>query len=352
MKIAILAPGSVIHTNRWVNALAERGHEVHLITMHQSVEDIRGNVYEHILYLPASIGYYLNVFSLRRILNEITPDVLHAHYASGYGTLARLCGYKPLLLSVWGSDVYDFPEESRLKEYILRKNLASANRISSTSRCMKKQTEKYISSTMDIEVIPFGVDIGLFRPDPNRDNDIINIGMLKRMAPKYGPSYLLEAFSLIYNKYPNSRLILVGGGQQEGELKQLAYKLGIIESCKFVGSIAHKEVPKWLNKFDIYCAPSILESFGVAVIEASACGLPVIVSRVGGLPEVVQEGQTGLIVPPKDVNALAQAMDTLINNKKLRMDMGRAGIEFVRQNYDWEYCVDKMEQLYNQMVEV
>lgn len=352
MRLALLAPGNIIHTVRWVNALAKRGHEVHLITMHKSLEEISEGVFEHILCFPAPFGYYLNVFSLRNLLKDIMPDILHAHYASGYGTLARLCGYKPLLLSVWGSDVYDFPEGNRLKEYTLRKNLASADRISSTSHDMKKQTEKYVNPKLPIEVIPFGVDKNLFRPQPIRDENKITIGMIKRMVPVYGPKYLVEAFSLIYNKYPNSRLILVGGGQQEKELKQLADKLGITERCKFVGSIPHKEVPKWLNQFDIYCAPSILESFGVAVIEASACGLPVIVSRVGGLPEVVQEGQTGLIIPPKDVNALVQALDTLIKNKKNRMEMGKAGVEFVQQHYDWEDCVDKMEKLYYQMIEV
>lgn len=349
----MLAAGNSIHTIKWVNALAKRGHEVHLVTMHKPVEVLYENVFEHVLHFSHPVGYYLNVFFLRKLLNELMPDLLHTHYASGYGTLARLCGYKPMLLSVWGSDVYDFPEESCLKEYTLRKNLASAERISSTSHCMKIQTEKYIKPKLPIEVIPFGVDTEVFCPQPNRDTDKITIGMVKKMAPKYGPKYLIEAFASINNKYPNSRIILVGGGPQEEELKRLADNLGIAENCIFVGSIPHEDVPNWLNRFDIYCAPSTLdsESFGVAVIEASACGLPVIVSRVGGLPEVVQENKTGIIVPPKDVNALVQALETLIKNKELRMSMGEAGRVFVQQHYDWKFCVDKMEQLYYQIIE-
>mgnify|MGYP002410566770 CR=1 FL=1 len=348
----MLAAGNSIHTIKWVNALAKRGHEIHLVTMHKPVEDLHKNVFKHILYFPSPVGYYLNAFSLRRLLNKLMPDLLHTHYASGYGTLARLCGFQPSLLSVWGSDVYDFPEESYLKEYTLRKNLVSAERISSTSHCMKTQTEKYIKPKSPIEVIPFGVDTKVFCPQPNHDIDKITIGMVKKMAPKYGPRYLIEAFSIINTKYPNSRIILIGGGPQEEELKRLAHNIGIAEYCIFVGSIPHEDVPKWLKRFDIYCAPSTLdsESFGVAVVEASACGLPVIVSRVGGLPEVVQEGKTGIIVPPKDVNALVQALETLIKNKELRMSMGEAGRIFVQQHYDWEFCVDKMEQLYYQMI--
>jgi glycosyltransferase involved in cell wall biosynthesis len=156
VRLAILAPGNSIHTIKWVNALANRGHQVHLLTMHKSVEDLHENIAEHLLHFPSPAGYYLNVFLLRRLLNRLMPDFLHAHYASGYGTLARLSRYKPLLLSVWGSDVYDFPEESCLNKYILRKNLASADRISSTSHCMKIQAEKYMKHKLPIEVIPFG----------------------------------------------------------------------------------------------------------------------------------------------------------------------------------------------------
>lgn len=350
MKIAMLAAGNSIHTIKWVNALADRGHEVHLITMHKCLDKMNENVFVHKLHFTPPIGYYINIFILRKLLREIKPDLLHVHYASGYGTLGRLCAFKPLLLSVWGSDVYDFPYESRLKEYILRKNLASADCISSTSHCMKVQTEKFITSQVPIGVIPFGVNTEVFSPRPNRNTDIITIGMIKRMAPKYGPRYLIEAFSVINRKYPSSRLVLIGGGPQEEELKQLAHELGITECCNFIGPIPHEEVPRWLNQFDIYCAPSTLESFGVAVVEASACGLPVVVSRVGGLPEVVQDGKTGIIVPPKDVNALVQALETLIENKELRVKMGEAGRAFVQQFYEWEFCVDKIEQLYYQII--
>ncbi len=352
MKIAFLAAGDSIHTIRWVNALAKRGHEVYLLTMHASGEPLHENVFEYILRYPSPLGYYLNMFHVRRVLNVIKPDLLHAHYASGYGTLARLSGYKPYLLSVWGSDVYDFPEESCIKEYVLRKNLASADRITSTSHCMKVQTEKYIKTQCPIEVIPFGVDLEIFCPRPNRDSEKITIGMVKQMAPKYGPEFLLRAFAIINKKYINSRLVLVGGGPQEEELKRLAHKLGVAECCQFIGPVPHGEVPKWLNSFDIYCAPSTLdsESFGVAVIEASACGVPVIVSRVGGLPEVVQNRITGIVVPPKNDNFLAQALEDLIINKELRQRMGEAGRKFVEQFYAWESCVDKMEKLYYEIL--
>lgn len=350
MKLAFLAAGNSIHTIKWVNALAKRGHEIHLITMHNPVENLVGNIFLHILRFPSPFGYYLNLSILKRKLNLINPDLLHTHYASGYGTLARLVRFKPLLLSVWGSDVYEFPENNHINKYILSKNLAAADYIYSTSHNMKMQTERYIKPKNPINVVPFGVDLNVFFPKSSRDSGYITIGMVKRMAPIYGPEFLLQAFASISSKYPNARLIFVGGGPQEDGLKKMAKSLNISEDCHFIGSVPHDEVPKLLNRFDIFCAPSISESFGVAVIEASACGLPVIVSNVGGLPEVVKDGETGIIVPLKNVNALAQALELLIEDKELRLSMGEHGRRYIQQLYDWDFCVDKMEQCYDQVL--
>jgi len=351
MKIAFLGAANSIHIIKWVTAFKQRGHDVYLLTMHPSDKYSLSNIKKYELNIPPPWGYYLNCWETRSILKYIQPDLLNTHYASGYGTLSRLVFFKPTLLSIWGSDVYDFPYQSHLKQKILRKNLAAPNFLASTSENMKLQTKKFIMSNLHIEVTPFGVDMEMFSPQPDRDPKYITIGMVKRMAPKYGPEFLIKAFAIVNKNYTNLRLILVGGGTQEEELKSLAHSLGITEKCQFVGAVPHKDVPRWLNRFDIYCAPSVSESFGVAVVEASACGLPVIVSRVGGLPEVVQNNKTGIIIPPKDVAALARALETLITNEELRKSMGKSGREFVQQFYDWELCVDKMEQLYYQVVD-
>ena len=105
-------------------------------------------------------------------------------------------------------------------------------------------------------------------------------------------------------------------------------------------------MPAWLNRLDIYAAPSRLdsESFGVAVIEASACALPVVVSDVGGLPEVVRDGETGLIVPRDDVPALQAALKRLVLDAALRERLGQGGRAHVEREYEWGHCVDLMER--------
>jgi glycosyltransferase involved in cell wall biosynthesis len=135
-------------------------------------------------------------------------------------------------------------------------------------------------------------------------------------------------------------------------LQSLAAELGIAERAHFAGAVPHAEVPAWLHRFDLYAAPSRLdsESFGVAVIEAGACGLPVVVSDAGGLPEVVLHERTGLVVPREDVAALQAALTRLVLDASLRARLGACGRTHVAQSYAWPRCVERMEAVYERTI--
>jgi len=297
-------------------------------------------------------GYVLNVLSLRRLLARWRPDLLNVHYASGYGTTAALSGFAPTLLSVWGSDVFDFPYEGRLKAVLLRWNLRRATAIASTSHAMARQVQRLTPERSSIAVTPFGVDMQRFAPVPGlRAQGRLTIGIVKSLEPAYGVDLLLRACAGLLGagdapELQDWRLLVVGGGSQRAELEVLAFELGIGQRTEFVGALPHDEVPFGLNRFDIYVAPSRSESFGVAVIEASACELPVIVSDAGGLPEVVLDGETGLVVPRENVPALQAALARLLFDSALRARLGRNGRAHVAREYEWNHCVDLMEQAY------
>lgn len=345
MRVVMLAPASVIHTQRWVEALAARGLEVVLATQHADPAwTVPAGV--RVVHLPygGAVGYFRNVPALRRLLRKEQPALLHAHYASGYGTTAALVGFHPWLISVWGSDVYDFPAEGRIKKWWLRRNLRCADAIASTSHAMARQVQRLAPECRDISVTPFGIDTQRFAPQPQAHEGVV-IGTVKTLAPKYGIDVLLRAFALLVAQGRSTlSLIIVGSGPQRGELEALATSLGIVAQVRFVGAVPHSEVPQWLNRLDVYVAVSRLdsESFGVAVIEASACGLPVVVSDAGGLPEVVAAGETGLVVPREDPKALALALAELVDSSVLRSRLGEAGRHRVVERYGWQLSVDIM----------
>jgi glycosyltransferase involved in cell wall biosynthesis len=355
MKILFLAAESSIHTIKWVNSLAKRN-EIHLITMHKGVLNFTStDVKTYYLKVKPPFGYYLNCFYLRNLIKLIKPDLLHVHYASGYGTLGRLVNFHPMILSVWGSDVYDFPEKSRLNRWLVQKNLLAADWVCSTSNVMAKRTIQLCPSISEISVVPFGVDTNIFRPiEGLRNNEQITIGTVKTLAPKYGIDLLIYSFRKIvdYFKIYNPdlvnklRLLIVGDGPQKMELIRLSNDLELRNLTEFVDSVPHDQVPNYLNRLDIYVAASRLESFGVAVVEASSCGLPVVVANVGGLPEVVKHSKTGFVVEKENIESLASAIITLVKNEELRKKLGEQGRSHVLQHYKWNQNVSQMEQVY------
>jgi len=360
MRLALLGPASSIHLQRWVAALASRGHELLVISQHRCDRDLLPASVE-IAWLPhqGSLGYFRNALLLRRTLARWQPDLLNVHYASGYGTTAALCGFGPTLLSVWGSDVYDFPYESFLKGRLIRWNLRRATALASTSRAMAQQVQRLTPERREIAVTPFGVDLAHFSPRLLRlAPDGLTIGTVKSLAPKYGVDLLLHAFSElladaeVHAVAAELKLLIVGDGPERAALEALAWELGIEQRTQFKGAVAHVTVPLWLGCLDIYVAPSRMdsESFGVAVIEASACALPVVVSDVGGLPEVVRDGETGIVVPRNDVSTLREALKCLVLDPSRRNELGRQGRAWVEQEYEWGHCITRMEQCYEDTI--
>lgn len=350
-----------MHTVRWVNALSQRGHKVILVSQNNHKAYL-GTVSKKvkIIYLPfgGTIGYYLNAIPLKRLLLKNDFDVINVHYASGYGTLARIARLPKILLNVWGSDVYDFPYESKLKEKIIKKNLNYASKIASTSHCMAKQTLEILGCKKEIEITPFGVDLEKFKPSDKKIQNNFVFGTVKALSSKYGIETIIEAFALFLEKLPKEEkkridLEIYGKGELLKKLKMCANSYGIRDKVHFRGYITNDQVPRVLRKIDVFLLGSILdsESFGVAAVEAMACGIPIIATRVSGFKEVIKEHETGFLVPIKDAEVMADYMLQLYNDKELCNKMGKDGRRRVEKLYDWEKNVDTMIKIYKKMID-
>lgn len=344
MRLMLVAAANSVHTQRWADAFATRGHEVHLVSQHAPAAPLHAAVRLHLLPHLGGLGYLLNRRAARALAERLRPDAVNAHYASGYGTLAPRPGFAPLVLNVWGSDVYEFPDAGPLHRWLLRRNLRRADAVVSTSHAMAERTRQVCPDLGPISVVPFGVDTGLFQPAERPADAPLVIGTVKTLAPKYGIDTLIHAFAILVGSggLPAARLRIVGGGPERQRLQQLVGSLGLQDRVDLIGPVPHHQVPQELQRLDVYVALSRTnsESFGVAVIEASACGLPVVVSRVGGLPEVVEEGVTGLVVPKEAPEAAAEAISRLARSVELRRSMGLAGRARVLKHYAWPACVD------------
>jgi glycosyltransferase involved in cell wall biosynthesis len=357
-RVAFVAPGSIGHTIKWVNGFAGRGIDVTLITQHKITSKIHSDV--SVVYLPFSggKGYILNALALKKAIKKLSPNVVNVHYASGYGTLALLAGIKPYILSVWGSDVYEFPYQSKLKHWLIKKSLLNAKYIASTSYAMAEQVKNILNTEkLDIAITPFGVNLANFSKTKTPfASDIITIGIVKRLEHKYGVDLLIEGFAIaetqlkLHKEHENIqlKLIIVGDGSLECELKKIARTRGVLDKTNFAGAVENHQVARYINEMDIFVVPSRIESFGVAAIEALGCERPCIVANTGGLPEVILNGKTGLVVDAESAEAIASAIVYCINNKTAAINMGIKGRESVMQNYTESAALDTMVNLYHQ----
>lgn len=353
MRICLLANAASVHTQRWAEHFAEHGHDVHVVSVRDA--RIRG-VKVHAVRIrrgvdsispPAMLlSYTKMLLHIERIVKNINPDILHAHYVTTNGLIGAFAGFHPYIVSTWGSDIFDPPSTSFIFRKIIKFALSKADAITATSKILTKGTQRLAPQGKYVQTIPFGVDLAKFKPAMKSHSDKITIGCAKTLMKLYGVEYLIKAFASLHKKFPQTNLLIVGGGPLHNCLKKLADSLSIGDSVDFVGPVSHDQMPLYLAKMHIFVVPSLSEAWGRAAAEASAVELPVVASAVGGLPEVIIDGVTGFLVRPRDHQVIAQKLICLIENPALRSSMGTMGRKFVMDNYDWNANASLMEKLY------
>lgn len=358
MKIMMLAAGDSIHAVRWANAFVEREHEVHFVTLADHKE--RGDSFSDkviIHYLPygGSLGYIRNALPLNKLYKQIDPDVVNVHYASGYGTLMRLAKLKKTVLSVWGSDVYDFPYRNSLARHTVVKNLKYADRLASTSNVMAEQVRVLLNDeNKSICITPFGVDINKFTPEGDKalENKYFWFGLVKKLTYKYGIDFVINAFSIFYQRWKSEgsiglepHLFICGKGENREDFENLVIEKGLNDVVKIEGYIPNEKIPSLLRSFGVFCLGSQLnsESFGVSAVEAMSCGIPIIATNVDGFREVIDDGKTGYIVDKANVFRMSELMHLLYNDKEHRKELGENGRKRVISEYNWEENVRTLE---------
>jgi len=358
MKICFLADAQNVHTQKWTRYFADKNYDVHLITFQENV--IPGvKVYPVKLTWPVIINHNVPVFTksgyfmyenvVKKLVKSIKPDILHAHWATSYGYLGARTGFHPYIISTWGRDVYKATKGSFFYKKLLRYSLNKADMVTATSHELAGQTQKFTKN--QVNHIPFGVDIDFWKPSlVNKTEKKLTIGIVKKLEPYYGVEYLIKAFHLVLKNFSNVRLVIIGDGSEKKRLENLTAELKINDYVEFLGLINHKDLPDYYRNIDIFVVPSLTESFGVVVVEAASCGLPVIASNVNGLPETVIDGETGFLVPPQNPQIIAEKILYLINNSDIRKRMGRAARTFVEEYYVWEKNAALMEKLYLESV--
>jgi len=364
MKIAILVSmfppkhlgGTEIATLNIAKNLAQKGHNVEVITSldeglpKKSRED---NFLIHRIYYPkiklfGVIYFWIKcLFLIRKINSEIT-HVQNIQMAAPC-FLAKIIFGRSYIVYCRGSDVY-LPW--RFKNIFSKIILNNASAVVVLSEDMKKKIQIFYPK--NIFVISNGIDLVRFnglrkeiiRRKLNIASDekiILFVGTLKFIK---GISYLIEAMGAIKEKEEKVKLILVGEGPERKRLENLTKELNLEKEINFIGGVENNKIPEYMSVSDIFILSSLSESFGIVNLEAMASGLPIVATKVGGIPEIVKDGENGFLVEPGDSKQIAEKILYLLSNDDIRKSISIANREKAK-NYSWDSVVDKLIAVYS-----
>jgi glycosyltransferase involved in cell wall biosynthesis len=210
-----------------------------------------------------------------------------------------------------------------------------------------------------IEVIPNGVDLSIFNTDVDgsamRTKLSVKQGPLVataiRLVKRKGPEHLVNAFSKVLKAVPNAKLAIAGGGTEAANLRAQIKKLGVERSAFMLGKLQREQVAELMAAADVFVLPSLFESFGLVLLEAMAVGTPVVCTQTQGALEIVKNGEDGLVVPPGDDDALADAIVRVLSDRRLAGHLGTNGQKTVREKFSWEKTAEKTLALYKTVCE-
>jgi glycosyltransferase involved in cell wall biosynthesis len=300
----------------------------------------RGMIYR---MLPRALFLLVLPLYLVRYIRELQIDVLHVHCLSLLSAVpTSLTGWllkKPVLISQHGTfyevyrDIMPFPfnwllpflEEKFLNHGFYSKVLVEDN-------YTKKILLKLDVPEEKIVWLPYpGVDVAKFASAEKNPSEKVIVLHHGRLVKKRGVKHLVRAFRAVSERFPEAELVIAGEGPERKRLVKLAHDLGVSNRVRFIGQVPHEKVPNLVRNSDVFVIPSIIEGHSTSMLEAMAAGKPVVATRVGGLTEVIVDGENGVLVDPANPEQIAKAVIKLLGDRSLAARLGRSGAEKAQQ---------------------
>ena len=363
--------GSGIVATELGKALARRGHQVHFIStdMPYRFGEFQAGLAFHQVLTPTyplfrEPQYLLSLANkIVEVSREFRLDVVHAHYAVPHATAAFLArqvlasgGSAPrVVTTLHGTDITLVGSDPSYSE-IVAFSIEQSDRVTAVSESLRAATFAELGVTRDIAVIPNFLDCGVHRrhvvPELRRrfggdDPDVKIVTHVSNFRPVKRVEAVLAIFDRI-RRAVHAKLLLVGDGPELGTAYRVARELGISGLIEIVG--AQEEIVPLLSVSDLFLLPSAQESFGLAALEAMACEVPVVASRVGGLPEVIEHGVSGFLHPPDELDAMADSAIGLLTDATLHARVAEVACERVRTRFCADRVVPMYEKCYGELL--
>lgn len=279
---------------------------------------------------------------------SLRPEIAHANmesYAGGALVLLKfLAPHIKRILTLQSGNLDEPSEQRRLKIKAFWKVIHRApHKITAISSFLANRAIKLGVKKENISIIPNGVDLTEASIDVERISG--RVICVARLSWEKGLEYLLKAWPIVRKAFPGAKLVMVSDGEDRTGVEKMIKDLKISDSVSLKGFMPHREVLPEIKKSEIFVCPSLAEGLGVVFIEAQACGVPVIGTNVGGIPDVIQHGDNGLLIEPKNSDAIAKAIIKLLTDKELASRLKTRALETVKR-FDWENIIKELDRIY------
>ena len=382
IKICYLSSVLTVHDYRFLAELAKRNFDVYLVTYFDG--EIPGDIgsLDKVTIIHRRPKYFRRIqkylfaakaADFRGILKEIQPDILQGGWVWKDGFLAALSGFHPFLLMPWGSDILEHTRPSerwplsrlvwpvcrRIAKYTIRR----ADRVVCDCEKVKDKVMEIAGYPEDkVGIFSWGIDLDRFQPGSGAAGIRRKAGWegnkvlisTRSFYPEYEIERLIEALPLVIGSEPSVRVMLAGEGPRENRLRDMVKDKGLEDFVRFVGAVPNPEIPDYLNAADIYVSSAGTDGTSISLLEAFACGLPVVAIKdehVSGNDEWIQDGVNGFLALAGDTERFAQSIITLLKEPDTRKNMRERNLEIAKGRADWKKNFDGMERIYIRLAE-
>ena len=370
LRLLHIGNGRAFKIKSIVDALLKRGHEIHMIPIPPSDMGWEGVTW-HCLAdspVPGKAKVPARLLQVRRLAHRLRPDVVHAHNAWGPGWYGAFTGLHPFLIHAYGGDV--LPEQYKGRPAIQRRLTSwacqTADRVIVTGQHMIEAAGALGIPRDRLVLLGRGVDLERYRPHRDTAELRARLGLATATPVILSPRYqvdealynldtVIEAFATLRARFPAAVCLqLYDPGREQGRLRleQLALRQGLGDSYRLVPMAGNDAMPMFYNLADVVVSVPSSDGFPVTVLEASACGAPLVVSNLPYCKEWFVDGENGRVVPPRDAKALTDAVAAICESQHLRQQFGIAGRRMVEERADYQRSMDTLEELYFQLLGV
>jgi glycosyltransferase involved in cell wall biosynthesis len=353
MRIAFLADACSVHIQRWIEFFNSQGDQTYLISLEKPAQEVTETFWLRPKFKQNLIKYWAAGKEVRDLLKRITPDLVNGHFVPNYGLLGARSKIRPLVVSVWGSDILISAKKSRLHRMRASWVLKQADWLTSDSYYLTEEMKKLGAASDGVSTFPMGVEKDFFLGAGKKvsSKEQITLVSYRRLEPIYNLDLLVDAIPMIISQTKRKlKFVIAGEGFQRRDLESRADRLGLSGLVEFTGSLSKRQLVELLHSADIYVSTSLSDSTSVSLLEALAAGLIPIVTDIAGNREWIRDGENGFLVPANKPEILAERVLWVCRNLENLQNVIHKNLERVKQSANYVDNLGKLREKFQELI--